>query len=123
MTDLFAVALVRFEGTTKAVDARVALLGGLSMAIRLKSEGCGAGRNLSNDEACADGVSATGPRQAASPTVDKAMALAEKTADELIASVATEARAVTRSQVSDRTSHIHAPETRKCPCSTICSTV
>lgn len=99
--DRFAVALARFEGTSKAVDARVALLGRLAMAIRLESEGCGAGSKLLNDDACADGVSTTGPRQAASPTLGKAMVLAEKTADELISSVATEAQIVTRSQASD----------------------
>lgn len=99
--DRIAVALARFEGTSKAVDARVALLGGLGMAIRLRSEGCGAGRSLPSEETCADGVSTTEPRQAGSPSLDNAMALAEKTADEFIARVTTEAQTMSRSQASD----------------------
>lgn len=79
----------------------MALLGGLAMAIRLRSEGCGAGSNSPNDEASVDGVSTTGPRPAAVPALDKAMTLAEKTADELIARVTIEARTVTKSQASD----------------------
>ncbi|CAM9131369.1 unnamed protein product, partial [Laminaria digitata] len=97
---LFAKIADRFEGTSKAVDARVALLGGLAMAIRLRSEGCGAGSSPPENEACADGGSAAGPRQATSPALEKAMALAEKTADELISRVATEAETMARAQAT-----------------------
>ncbi|CAM9125922.1 unnamed protein product [Ectocarpus sp. 8 AP-2014] len=89
--DLFAAIASRFAGTPKAVDARVALLSGLAMAARLRSEGGGAGWWSP------DGQHEKG--SAAATTADnEAVARVEKTADDMIAEIS-ECNSVATSQV------------------------
>ncbi|CAN0136313.1 unnamed protein product [Ectocarpus sp. 6 AP-2014] len=78
--DLFAAIASRFAGTPKAVDARVALLGGLAMAARLRSEGGGAGW-WSPDGQHEEGS------VAAATAENEAVERAEKTADDMIAEI------------------------------------
>lgn len=74
----------RFPGSRKAVDARVALLGGLGMAARLRGEGCGAGISPSGGDAGDRVEVLRGQRQVSAATC-KAAEMAEHTAVELIA--------------------------------------
>lgn len=91
---------LRFVGSAKALSARVALLEGLQKAVRLRSEGYGAGRTSDSRGGQKDaGVVKNGYTQ--NPTaVHNAVRLAEETAESLIADeVKGASRRITPSQV------------------------
>lgn len=73
----------------KAVEARVALLDGLAMAVRLRHEGCGAGKSTDNGDADHSCGAATAVGGEAHKDDDfsarKAIEMAEQTADEILA--------------------------------------
>lgn len=92
--------LYRFAGSTKALSARVALLEGLGTAVRLRSEGYGAGRTPSKDDSQEDAEVGKDGHTKNTAAADNAVRMAEETADELIAGeVKGASRRMTPSQV------------------------